>query len=64
MKVLTTLKLTSASSSAIRTSRRASWIFSSVSRPVAPEAVEDLGQTSREAIEHGGCPRTLEVNFG
>ena len=33
MKPLTTLKLTSASRRATRTSRRVSWIFSSVSRP-------------------------------
>src|SRR6185503_9978201 len=36
MKPRTTLKLTSASSSATRTSRSASWMLSSVSRPCPP----------------------------
>ena len=52
VKSLTTLKLTSASSSAVRTSRIASRMFSSLIRPAAGEAAEDAGELVGQGVEH------------
>ena len=61
MKVLTTGSATSASSSAMRTSRSASPMFSSVMRPAAAQRVDRARQPRGQILEkcHGG--RIIEV---
>ena len=53
MNALTTLKLTSASSSASRISRSAASTVASVSRDLAANRLEDVLQALAELIEHG-----------
>ena len=57
MNALTTLKLTSASSSASRISRSAASTVSSVSRDFAAQRLEDVLEAGAERFEHGDRSR-------
>ena len=60
MKSFTTLSATSASSSAVRTSRSASLMFSSVSRALAGNGAQRSRQSLRQIFEHAASLRIYD----